>query len=503
MTTPLINTTITSPGMYGLNKQTSASIMEPEWATEMTNCVLDRYGRIASRQGWINQTLEPLGSGKSIDQLFEYIDDRGRSEIIFASGNRLYKDINHPVDITGDVIVSNNHWKFQNFNGKVVGWQAEHNPIIYDFGSSSFKNLTPSSGTIPKGDEVLSAYGRLWALDETGTVLHYSDLLIPDVWFDATDPGSAGVIDLKSVWVYGMDRAVSLASFNGFLLIFGQDSILVYANPQVPNEMELVENLRSIGCISRDSVQHVGDDIMFLSSSGVRSLGRVIQEKSMPMGDETKNVRSYLLTLVNQEDPRNIKSLYSEKEGFYLLSLPRSNRVMCIDVRVRLPDASRRITEWTGITPSSLIVTQNQEILVGKNGVVGLYGGFLDGEETYRLYYYSGWLPISEESRLVFLKMLHSIVSAGSNTAITYKWTFDYKDAFKSKTVLLVSGAVSEYNESEYGEDEYSGDYDLFDTKVPGSGTGTLIKVGFEADVQNSEVSLQQFGLQARIGRIY
>lgn len=503
MATPLITSTIASPGMFGINKQESSAILSPEWATEMLNCVLDKNSRVSARRGWINQTIEEIAGSPKVEQLFEYQSVGVDSKIIFTAGNRIYHNISNPVDITGDVVSTDNHWKFQNFNGKVVGWQQGHDPIIWDGLEESFKPIEVVSGTIPKGDEVLAAYGRLWALDETGTEVHYSDLLIPGVWGDADNPGSAGVIDLKSVWVYGMDKAIALESFNGHLLIFGQESILVYANPQVPNEMVLVENLVGVGCIARDSIQHVGADLIFLSSSGIRGLGRTIQEKSLPLGDESKNIRSHLLTLLENEDFREIKSTYSEKEGFYLLSLPRSDRVICVDMRVRLEDTSRRITEWSSINPTALLTTSNQDTLIGKEGVVGLYGGFLDGDKPYRMYYYSGWLMISEENKLVFLKNLLAIVSTSSNTAVTFKWTFDYQDAFKSKNKFLASGSVSEYNEAEFGEGEYSGDYNLFKPKVPGTGAGNLIKLGFEAEVQNAELVLQQMGLQARIGRIF
>ena len=62
--------------------------------------------------------------------------------------------------------------------------------------------------------------------------------------------------------------------------------------------MILADTVEGVGCIARDSVQHTGTDILFLSDSGVRSFGRTIQEKSMPMRDISKNVRTDLTSLV-------------------------------------------------------------------------------------------------------------------------------------------------------------------------------------------------------------
>lgn len=83
--------------------------------------------------------------------------------------------------------------------------------------------------------------------------------------------------------------------------------------------MALTDTIEGIGCIARDSVQQTGTDIIFLSDSGVRSFGRTIQEKSLPMRDISKNVRSDLLALIPLQTYA-IKSVYSPEDSFtYLL----------------------------------------------------------------------------------------------------------------------------------------------------------------------------------------
>ena len=141
--------------------------------------------------------------------------------------------------------------------------------------------------------------------------------------------------------------------------------------------MTLTDTVEGVGCIARDSVQHTGTDIIFLSDSGVRSFGRTIQEKSMPMRDISKNVRTDLLNLIPlQTNP--IKSLYSSEEAFYLLTLPESNTVYCFDMRTALPDGSQRATTWSGMYPLSFAVLEGGEIYIGiSSGIVkyeGLHG---------------------------------------------------------------------------------------------------------------------------------
>ena len=71
-----------------------------------------------------------------------------------------------------------------------------------------------------------------------------------------------------------------------------------------------------MGGIARDTIQSIGTDVIFLSDSGVRSLMRTIQEKSAPLRDLSKNVRSDLISSLAVETLANLKSVYSEKNAF-------------------------------------------------------------------------------------------------------------------------------------------------------------------------------------------
>ena len=72
-------------------------------------------------------------------------------------------------------------------------------------------------------------------------------------------------------------------------------ALLVYqgAENDPTSNISLVEVIDGVGCIARDSIQDIGTDILFLSDTGVRSLGRIIQEKSAPIFDASKKVETY------------------------------------------------------------------------------------------------------------------------------------------------------------------------------------------------------------------
>ena len=85
-------------------------------------------------------------------------------------------------------------------------------------------------------------------------------------------------------------KVVALAAHNNSLIIFGRRQTLIYTGALTPSTMTLGDTITGIGCVARDSVQMTGEDVIFLSDSGVRSISRTIQEKSAPMRTISRNV---------------------------------------------------------------------------------------------------------------------------------------------------------------------------------------------------------------------
>jgi hypothetical protein len=249
---------------------------------------------------------------------------------------------------------------------------------------------------------------------------------------------------------------------------------------------------------------------MFLSNGGVRSLQRVIQEKSLPMRDVSKNVRDDLLANVASENAEDIKSVYYEREAFYLLVLPTTRYVYCFDTRGTLQDGSARVTIWDNIRPSSLCVTQAKELLIGKNGYIGKYGGFSDDTATYRFQYYTNYFDLDAPTRLKLLKKINMVVIGGSNQQVAVKWGFDYKDQFFAASRQLGAAVSFEYNNStidttpgstEYNDAEYSSGIVLDKFITHASGQGTVMQIGLETDIDDSPLSIQRIDVYTKLGK--
>ena len=90
MAEQLLTTTIQAPGFMGLNLQDSSVNLENGYATVATNCVIDKFGRIGARKGWLpaHTALAAL-TGYAVKSIGELIDNAGNSYIV-AAGNNLY-----------------------------------------------------------------------------------------------------------------------------------------------------------------------------------------------------------------------------------------------------------------------------------------------------------------------------------------------------------------------------------------------------------------------------
>ena len=92
MAEQLVGSSIAAPGFKGINTQDSSVTLESGFATIANNCVIDKFGRIGARKGWLakNTTSTDLGSNP-IEAIGELIGNDGTSYIICAGNGKLFK----------------------------------------------------------------------------------------------------------------------------------------------------------------------------------------------------------------------------------------------------------------------------------------------------------------------------------------------------------------------------------------------------------------------------
>ena len=508
---------VVSPGFYGLNTQESGITLSPNFAQLTDNVVIDKYGRLGSRKGWQMRTNSGVTqlAGATIDFLMEHVNADNTAVTLSGGNSLLFKngaDSGSLVDITPSLYtVTGNNWKGASLYDHAMIVQEDHEPIIYTESASpvtqtmtDYTGVTQSYGSsFPR--DVIAAYGRFWAHD--GDTIYWSTDIV-DTAFPAFNGGTSGTLNIASVLPNNVDTIIGLASHNDFLIIFCERNIVIYAGASNPlGDFKLSDIIAGVGCVARDSIQSTGNDLIFLSDTGVRSLGRLIQEKSLPMRDLTKNVRDDLLKDINQErenvgDLSGVRSIYSEINAFYLLSFPSTETVYCLDMRQALEDGSSRTTVWYSYPATSFLRRRDRELLIGKVNGIGRYFGYSDNGSPYRLRYFSHYLDMGAPTTNKILKQISATVIGGSNQSFSIKTNFDYQEAPRSYPYTIVAGNVAEYGINEYNVAEFSFGIVLDSIKASVGGSGNTIQIGFEADVNGSELSVQKIDMFVKTGRM-
>jgi hypothetical protein len=507
---------ISAPGFYGLNTQESSLDLDKGWALVANNCVIDKYGRIGARQGWtkVNSAVNTDLSTNDVKAIGELITVDGTSWIICAGNNKLYKLVGSTLTTltyggggTAPTITADN-WQMASLNGGLYLFQTGHDPLEFkpDTSNSQFRRISEISGyagTVPQADSVISAYGRLWCANTAAdkVTVAWCDLLLANKW----NTGTAGTLNISTVWPKGGDTIAALGAHNGFLYIFGKNNILVYQGATTPSTISLQDVITGIGCYARDTIQNTGSDLVFLSATGVRSILRTIQEKSQPLNDLSRNVRNDLISAISGEVPATIKSIYSPLDGFYAITLPVLKSVYCFDTKASLQDGSLRVTTWDSIEPKSFCRKADGVVLLGKAGYVAKYGGYLDNTSTYRFQYFTNHTDLGAPSYISILKRLKVVVIGGSNQYLTMKWGYDFTGNYYSENVLIPSQAgtafygVSEYNTA---GTEYTGGTALQELTAYPTGSGKVIQTGYEANINSIPLSIQKLEIHAKNGKL-
>ena len=542
---------LTDIGLNGLNTQSNPATLDHSWLTKAENVVLRESGRIAFRKG-LKQKVAP--SGTAIGSMVEH-NDQGTNKIFASHGTSIYTvDFTSPAtafpssgdDVKHTVGSSTGDWQFVNFNKRLNAFHASIVPQRYDgsLGSGSkwaaYDNAhRPSSVTTAefKPSCGMGYYGRMWVggVAEEKDVLHYSSLLDSDDFRTTAENGASngGSIDLKTVW--GTDEIVAIAPFFGQLVIFGKNNIALYDSPNVIANIALNEVIRGVGLVSRDSVQAIGDDLVFLSNTGLRSLARTTEKDKLPLQDLSLNIKDTIIRNIGQNS--NAKSVYVENEGIYILSFVSLNINYVFDFKHRTPNNAPRVTMWSfdnDREPASMAYTELYSgLLVGqKDGSISGYEKYFDtdlaGASTYTDSSYTSniattWINLGQSVSASLLKRLFMVLEGGSGATLGLKWYKDFSPS-PSPTTSITLNPVTTGSSSLWGASSslygtttvththdaavhpanttYKAVYGLQEYKTPLTGSAKNLKLEISIESNGFDASLQDLTLLHKQGKI-
>lgn len=462
-----------SPGRWGVNLQEKDELLHPNWATQADGLILNNTNQLRSIGGLT--TVSSNDAASAIRRMFVYKDADGDETIIHSQDTRIVQGTATNLqdagnDITSTTTPTNGYWQFVNFNGKVLGFQAGEAPIVKTTGD--FADIVVSAGTLPDGDVAVAAYGRVWAVDDDRNTIRYSALL------DETDYSTAsggGSIDMRNVWTLGIDFVTGLAAFNGSLIVFGREHIVIYTDAQGsdvgvnPDNLAVADVIAGTGCVARDSIQLIGDgDILFLSRHGVQSLGRLLIQKDNPLTTISWQIRDTLSSLIVSElggqaaaknDARAFNSMYIPEQGQYILMYSGSNpQIFFFHLNARTQDDRGREVIPITIGDDSLAFSPTSGCVAGDGTVYVTFTTLEidtydldkptdDGGNALDAYYESGWILEQNPETAGRLKILNAIElivknPAGRSAAHTIEFTNDYDTTLDSIAGVAKSSAI-------------------------------------------------------------
>lgn len=502
-------------GFLGVNTMDPPLQQSLDFADTANNAVIDQYGRLGARKGFSPLTVDnsALG-GEVVRRIAQWQDDNGDTYVFVMTYDSIFRAGPGPdyttltaMDLPMGYTITGDDWSTADFNGALYFFQLGHEPLMVNTSLNTAGDLdtvdnvsAESVPDAPEGNVVVAAYGRLWTggVDGNESTVYWSDTLIGSGWTE----GASGSINLTTVWPNGYDKLVGIAAHNERIIFFGRNSILVYTGATDPATMALEDAVSGAGCSFRDSIVHTGDDILFCSQTGIKSLGRTVLQNTMPITDLTKNVRNQIQTDI-KNNVGSVQAVYSPEESFYLITFPGAAKTYCVDMKDSLDDGARRVTVWPNSPFYSFARGDEGTLFIGGSAGLGEYTGYSDDGEQYRFQYYGPGLDFGDVSRIKVLKKMIVTMVGGLGRPATLSWGYGYSGSYKSEVTTLANSLAAEYGVSEYNTGyEWSGGSTSSDSTANTTGSGPIVRVGVGVDINGSAFSLQQIRVHVIMGKI-
>lgn len=295
---------------------------------------------------WRGQIVrEPTCSQRVGQNLVTHINFISKDKVIWAertgSGMSFRSENDHTLS---DVYPSNANISSTVFNQRVHVLARALRAYYYD-GTQWQANSSPALNLL-RPAHVTSIQRRVAVAGITGkeTQIHLSRVDQDQIFPDDEDPGSANVLRAAYIDLANLtgkaDGVTGLATFEtNRLVAFTSDKALLYRVDPDINNWTLDERANiNIGCISHNTIQAAGTDVLFCSRNGIHSIKRSIDNGIMvysySLSDKIDILyRNLLKTVENFED---ISAVFNQDEAQYHIFFPQANSSLCTRLTLSL-----------------------------------------------------------------------------------------------------------------------------------------------------------------------
>ena len=244
-----------------------------------------------------------------------------------------------------------------------------------------------------------------------------------------------------------------------------------------------------MGLVNQDAMCNIGTDLLFVDSLGVRSLGRVIQEKSTPISEPSLNVASVIREDI-AKNRETVRLMHMSSKSIATCLFPSTSEAYVFQLGQPGMTGGLRTTKWLGCDFMDSVTVRsaegNQELLAGRNkrGLTAYYG--YSQPTDYQMAYESTTLMGGDElmRKLVPKSVSFSYKSEEANN-LSIQWGFGSNPLPFSKKVKNKPNAP------------------VFTTnKVNLSASGEMLRIGFETTISGKGFSMQNVSVNTLVGRL-
>lgn len=259
----------------GVNTRQSSQIIQDNQAVTLQNVFIDTAGERSVRSGLT--LIQDLGNTAGTG-LYGLEPDGSTNQLIANSGQFIkwwsgsgsFSSIASLASIGFDLSTTMVKALESDAGDVCVISNGSDNVIRLDPVTPEFQDLGDTNTSPPKTTVMTYFRDRLWCLDDQK--LYYSGAVPSD--YSATFDRTNNYYNIPVGTEMGL---VGLRDAG--LIVVGSDEIWAFNPSLVPAATDKPEKLLNIGCVAQNTIQQVGDDVLFLATDGVRGVFRTQLDK--------------------------------------------------------------------------------------------------------------------------------------------------------------------------------------------------------------------------------
>jgi hypothetical protein len=177
------------------------------------------------------------------------------------------------------------------------------------------------------------------------------------------------------------------------------------------------------------------------------------------------------------------------------------NTAWVFDFKRAFEDGLPRVTTWEVPKWHSLYYHEGT-LYIGQEGEYGTYTGYQDDGVSYQFQYESVNVDF-DRPEIKNLKLTQAAFKGADDQQITFTYNWDYGNENVNETTSIPaqsSGGI--YGTGTYGSAVYGTGVTRAEVRVSPFGSGEVLSFGLKADVNGSQLVLEQLSHFATIGRI-